>query len=58
MPTSLFRTLDANETIVFRKWARDNFTPGSEINSIWHPVIQVECEMMDIEATEGLNPPS
>lgn len=38
-----FRTLTPVEESKFRKWAHENYEPGSEIKGIWHPVIQAEC---------------
>lgn len=30
----------------FQQWARDNFRAPYEINEMWHPEIQIECEVM------------
>jgi hypothetical protein len=38
-----FRTLDAVEEAELRQCARENYTPLSAIEGIWHPVIQDEC---------------
>lgn len=38
-----FRKLTPIEERKFRKWARDNYEPGSEIKGTWHPVVQDEC---------------
>lgn len=38
-----FRTLTPTEETKFRKWARDNYEPGSEIKGTWHPICQDEC---------------
>lgn len=38
-----FRKLTPAEERKFRKWARDNYEPGSEIKGTWHPVVQDEC---------------
>jgi hypothetical protein len=38
-----FRELTPTEETKFRSWARDNYTPGTEISGIWHPVVQDEC---------------
>lgn len=38
-----FRKLTPVEERTFRKWARDNYEPGSEIRGTWHPVVQDEC---------------
>lgn len=34
----------------FRAWARANYTPGTPINALWHPVTRDECERMNTEA--------
>ena len=39
----LFRELEECEVEEFKKWARDNYTPFSEIKGIWHPIVQQEC---------------
>jgi hypothetical protein len=44
---NLFRQLSADEEKEFRKWARDNYQPFTEIKGIWHPVIQDECVKMN-----------
>lgn len=38
-----FRSLTPVEERKFRRWARDNYEPGSEIKGTWHPVVQDEC---------------
>jgi hypothetical protein len=45
----LFRELNAEEEAEFRKWARDNYKPMSEIQGIWHPVVQDECTKINKE---------
>jgi hypothetical protein len=47
---SAFRKLSAEEAEISRQWARKNYTPGQEINSLWHPVIRTECQRMNREA--------
>jgi hypothetical protein len=49
----LFRELTAEEEAEFRKWARDNYVPFSDIRGIWHPVVQDECRKMN-ESAEAL----
>jgi len=49
----MFRKLSPEEEKDFRKWARDNYLPGSAINAVWHPVVRHECEQMNIERTNG-----
>lgn len=53
---SLFKSLNADEEKQFRQWARENYTPGSEIKGVWHPVVQDECTKMNIEHL-GVEPP-
>ena len=45
----MFRELTPEEEIKFRQWARDNYKPGSEIKSFWHPVVRQECAKMNKE---------
>ena len=47
MPDSFFRDLDPGEVESFKQWARDNHSPGNEINGCWHPIIRAECERID-----------
>lgn len=42
----MFRRLSENEAAEFRLWARRNYTPGTGINEVWHPVVQDECRRM------------
>ena len=46
---NLFRELTPKEEKEFRKWARDNYEPFTEIKGIWHPVVQDECVKMSKE---------
>jgi hypothetical protein len=39
----LFKDLNENQETEFRQWARDNYTPFTPIEGIWHPAIQDEC---------------
>lgn len=50
----LFQKLNDKEKEESKKWARDNYTPMSEIKGIWHPEVQKECVQMNIE--EGQAP--
>ena len=45
----MFRELNETEEKEFKKWARENYTIGTEINTAFHPVIQEECELMNTE---------
>lgn len=42
----MFRLLNEKEESEFRRWARRNYTIGSEISEVWHPVVQDECRRM------------
>lgn len=42
----MFRLLNEREEAEFRLWARRNYTPGTEISEVWHPVVQNECRRM------------
>lgn len=46
----LFRDLNPFEVIEFKKWARDNYTPGDEVKDFWHPVVRQECELINSES--------
>lgn len=47
----MFLELSEAETLKFRQWADENFAPGDEINSTWHPVVQARCaEIIEEEA--------
>ena len=46
----LFRELTPQEAADFRLWARRNYKPFTEIQGIWHPVIQEEAAAMNREA--------
>lgn len=50
-PMQLFRELDEQEIVSFKQWARENYTPFSEIKGIWHPVVQTECTVMNAKAS-------
>ena len=43
----LFRKLSKREEAEFRQWARDNYMPDKETNSLWHPVVRDEWKKMD-----------
>ena len=42
----MFRFLTKEEEVTFRLWARNNYTPFTEISKLWHPVVQDECRRM------------
>jgi hypothetical protein len=47
MDDSFFRVLNKDEDVEMRRWARENYTPGDEINPLWHPVVRYECERIN-----------
>lgn len=51
----MFRQLTEPEKEKFRQWAQTNYIPHTEINEVWHPVIQAECRRIneDIEVQSG-----
>ena len=46
----LFRELSVEEEKEFRVWARSNYEPFTEIQGVWHPVVQRECTLINEEA--------
>jgi len=44
-----FRQLSTTEEMKFRRWARTNYKPGSEIPGHWHPVVVEECARIQRE---------
>jgi len=56
----MWKRLTEEEEAPYRKWAQDNFKPGSVINPLWHPVTRHECEAMNVETdrvqAEGSRP--
>lgn len=51
---NMFRNLDEHEVFEFKKWARENYKPGEDISSLWHPVVQEECKQMNNEVKEEM----
>ena len=43
----IFRKLTTTEQQEFVQWARDNYTPLTDIQGVWHPIIQAECVRMN-----------
>lgn len=52
---NFFRTLSEQEVLKFRKWADENYLPGSPINELWHPVVQVRCAQINEEVKQSSN---
>ena len=50
----MFRQLSKREESQFKQWARANYIPHTEINPVWHPVVQSECRRINEEI--GINP--
>ncbi len=42
--------LSEEEAAAMRKWARENYIPGTEVNPVFHPEVRKECEQMNLEA--------
>lgn len=42
-----------NDVADFQQWARENYKPEMDINSIWHPIVVAECIQMIKEFKEG-----
>jgi hypothetical protein len=51
----LFRELSSEEELSFRQWADENYVPFSEINGVWHPVIQARCAEINKECGEKVD---
>ena len=45
----IYRDLSEQEQEDFKKWARDNYEPFTEINESYHPVVKAECELINEE---------
>lgn len=45
----VFRALPANDCLEFKRLARQNYTPFSNIEGIWHPIYQAECVKINHE---------
>ncbi|MBU2512135.1 hypothetical protein KJ966_12415 [bacterium] len=45
----MFRNLTADEVKEFQEHARQNYTPDSPINDVWHPVYRSECMKINSE---------
>ena len=42
----MFIELSPEQQVAFKQWARDNYKPGADINAMWHPVVQYECQQI------------
>jgi hypothetical protein len=49
MSTSVLADLDFIEELRLRRWARENYVPPDERKDSWHPVIQEEMVVKDLE---------
>lgn len=38
-----------NDDLSLRSWARSNYKVYEPIQGIWHPVVQLECVLMNME---------
>ena len=51
----MFRQLTKPEKEKFKLWAQANYIPHTEINPVWHPVIQAECRRINEEIEAQLS---
>lgn len=51
----MFIALSEEEAEEFRRWARENYEPFSDIKGIWHPEVQKECARINGEAEVHTN---
>ena len=49
----MFKQLTKQEEESYRKWARENYEPLSEIKGIWHPIVQSECVLINEKYVAG-----
>ena len=56
---SVWQMLNEEQVQEYQQWARDNYEPLSPINGLWHPVVQKECVIMNMEQNtrEPAQPP-
>lgn len=47
---SIWRVLSDAEEEDFKEWPRKNFKPGDIINPTWHPIVQQECQEINMES--------
>ena len=57
MKTFHFKLLDETQIEEFRSHARRTYELFSPINGIWHPVYQLECVKMNMEAATFVSEP-
>ena len=50
----MFRELNTSEVQTFIDWANDNYVPGEEVKSFWHPACRRRCH--EINAAYAANP--
>tara|TARA_R100000234_G_scaffold114270_1_gene89304 strand:+ start:487 stop:663 length:177 start_codon:yes stop_codon:yes gene_type:complete len=44
-----FIEADNEQEALFRKWAREEYEPFTEIKPVWHPVVRDECHKINTE---------
>jgi hypothetical protein len=49
---NFFRDLTPEEEADFRAWANKNYTPGTTIQEVWHPVVREVCHQMNRSARQ------
>jgi hypothetical protein len=45
----MWRKLTSSNLREFQLWARKNYVTGEPISHTWHPVVQLECMIMNME---------
>lgn len=51
----MWRVLNEDQIKQFRQWTRENYKPGEEINGVHHPIVQLECVLMNFEYLMSFN---
>jgi hypothetical protein len=49
MTSSVLADVDLIEELRLRRWARENYVPGSQRQKTWHPIIHEEMSKKDGE---------
>ena len=47
MEKEFYRELTPQEEVEFKKWAHDNYVPGTIVQDVWHPVVKKTCNEMN-----------
>ena len=49
----MFRKLSSAEIGEMVLWAKENYKPGDEINTLWHPFVRAECAFILYKALQA-----